>query len=75
VYDVAGNTCQALHHVPAELGELTALLGLDLSGNQLTSVPAELGRFTALKGFDISGNQLTSVPAALGGLTALLQGT
>ena len=59
--------------MPAEVGALTALLGLDLSVNQLSSVPAELGSFTALKGLDLSGNQLTSVPAALGGLSALLQ--
>jgi Leucine-rich repeat (LRR) protein len=35
--------------VPAELGRLTALRGLYLHGNQLTSVPAELGNLLALE--------------------------
>jgi leucine-rich repeat protein SHOC2 len=57
--------------VPAELGALTALKRLFLSGNQLTSLPAELGALTALTWLDLAGNQLTSLPAELGALTAL----
>ena len=34
--------------VPAEIGRLSALRKLDLSGNQLTSVPAEIGQLTSL---------------------------
>jgi len=53
--------------VPAELGELTALRGLYLSRNKLTSVPASLGGLGALTTLCLGGNQLTSVPASLGG--------
>jgi Leucine-rich repeat (LRR) protein len=53
--------------VPAELGGLTALTGLDLSKNKLTSVPAALGGLTALKTLNLSVNWLTgTVPGALG---------
>jgi len=46
--------------VPAEIGQLTSLTELDLSGNQLTSLPAEIGQLTSLKELDLGGNQLTS---------------
>jgi Leucine-rich repeat (LRR) protein len=54
--------------LPAELGNLTALVELYLPRNKLTSVPAELGRLTALKSLNILDNQLTSVPKELGNL-------
>ena len=57
--------------VPVELGGLTALKGLMLRENRLTSVPAALGGLTALKTLDLGRNQLTSVPVELGTLTAL----
>jgi Leucine-rich repeat (LRR) protein len=57
--------------VPAALGGLTALTGLDLTGNQLTGMPAELGNLVELDNLYLGENELTSVPAALGGLTAL----
>jgi serine/threonine protein kinase len=57
--------------VPAELGSLTALKRLFLSGNQLTSLPSELGVLTALTRLFLNGNQLTSLPVELGALTAL----
>ena len=34
--------------VPAEIGQLTSLEMLDLTGNQLTSLPAEIGQLTSL---------------------------
>jgi Leucine-rich repeat (LRR) protein len=59
--------------IPPELGNLTALWGLDLGGNQLIgSIPPALGNLTALQGLYLSTNQLTgSIPPALGNLTAL----
>ena len=57
--------------MPAEIGQLTSLESLILSGNQLTSVPAEIGQLTSLKGLWLSGNQLTSVPAAIRDLRAV----
>jgi leucine-rich repeat protein SHOC2 len=55
-----------LTSVPEELGALTSLHFLSLSGNQLTSVPLALGRLTALRTLMLSGNQLTSVPLEWG---------
>ena len=38
--------------IPAELGDLTNLEGLDLASNQLTGeIPAELGSLTNLNGW------------------------
>ena len=59
--------------VPAEIGQLTSLRELRLTGNQLTSVPAEIGQLTSLEELGLGGNQLTSLPAEIGQLTALRQ--
>ena len=68
--------------IPAELGQLTNITNLNLSGNQLTgTIPAELGQLTNLgpspsnrnysyEGLNLSGNQLTgTIPAELAQLT------
>ena len=39
--------------VPAEIGQLTSLTRLHLSGNQLTSLPAEIGQLTSLRVLDL----------------------
>ena len=59
--------------IPAELGSLTNLKTLWLSGNQLSGeIPAELGSLTNLKTLWLSGNQLSGeIPAELGSLTNL----
>ena len=59
--------------IPAELGDLTSLEGLDLLHNQLTGeIPAELGSLTNLTRLWLAGNQLTGeIPAELGNLTNL----
>jgi hypothetical protein len=57
--------------VHAALGELTALISLNLGNNRLTSVPATLGELSALRVLSLNNNLLTSVPAELGGLTEL----
>ena len=57
--------------VPAEIGRLSALRVLHLSGNQLTSLPAEIGQLTSLEKLYLIRNQLTSVPAEIGQLTSL----
>ena len=51
--------------MPAEIGQLTPLMSLSLSGNQLASLPAEIGRLTSLEQLYLGHNQLTSVPAAI----------
>ncbi len=59
--------------IPAELGLLTGLRGLWLSGNQLTGpLPTELGNLSSLTGLGLSGNRLTGgIPVELGRLTNL----
>ena len=59
-----------LTSVPAEIGRLTSLRQLGLSGNQLTSLPAEIGQLTALTWLNLDRNQLTSLPAAIRELRA-----
>jgi len=60
--------------VPAEIGQLTSLKRLDLSGNRLTSLPAEIGQFTSLTMLSLRSNhRLTSVPAEIGRLTSLTE--
>jgi Leucine-rich repeat (LRR) protein len=50
--------------VPPEIGQLTALRSLSLSGNQLTALPPEIGRLTALRSLDLHVNRLTALPLA-----------
>ena len=62
--------------IPPELGDLTNLERLDLSGflgYQLTGIiPPELGNLTNLETLDLSDNQLTgTIPTELGDLTNL----
>ena len=56
-----------------ELGQLTELEGLYLSGNQLGgTIPSELGQLTELEELDLSDNQLGGmIPSELGQLTKL----
>jgi hypothetical protein len=49
------------------------VVGLNLSGKQLTSLPVEIGLLTSLTLLNLGGNQLTSLPAEIGQLTSLTQ--
>ena len=59
--------------IPRELGNLTALQELYLSGNELTgSIPEALGNLSELDALDLSDNRLSgNIPAALGNLSLL----
>jgi hypothetical protein len=59
--------------LPTELGQLTELRWLWLSGNQLTGpIPSELGNLSELRYLYLSGNRLTGeIPPELGNLTKL----
>ncbi len=45
-----------------DFGNLTHLVSLDLSKNQLCRLPDSFGNLTSLKKLDLYGNQLTSLP-------------
>jgi hypothetical protein len=59
--------------IPPELGNLSNITHLTLSGNQLTgSIPPALGNLTTLELLQLHSNQLTGpIPAEMGNLTAL----
>ena len=55
----------------AEIGKLTALRTLDLSGNAFTGLPAEVGQLSQLEVLNLSDNQFTGLPHELGNLQNL----
>lgn len=59
--------------IPTELGELSALTDLDLSGNTLSGdIPPELGGLAELEWLFLYGNRLSGeIPSELGGLSSL----
>lgn len=62
---------RGLTSVPEWLADLTALVVLDLHGNQLTAVPEWLGNLASLSHLDLHDNQMTTVPDPLRFLTSL----
>ncbi|KAL4196306.1 hypothetical protein AMTRI_Chr04g245590 [Amborella trichopoda] len=58
--------------MPLEIGLLSGLETLDLSGNQLRSIPFSLGNLSHFKEFDLSYNQFNgTIPHFLGSLSSL----
>ena len=58
--------CHQLSTLPPEIGKLTALQGLNLCGNQLTTIPSQMiGKLTALRGLHLGGNPLKIIPKVL----------
>ncbi|MEY4744997.1 MAG: hypothetical protein RL272_942 [Candidatus Parcubacteria bacterium] len=57
--------------LPSQLGQLTGLRVLDISGNVMTGLPAEVGRLSKLEVLDVSNNRLTGLPLEIGNLRNL----
>ena len=52
-----------LTSVPAEIGQLTSLMHLELDDNLLKSLPAEIWQLTSLEELYLGNNKLTIVPS------------
>jgi len=60
-----------LSSLPPQIGQLTALVELNLTNNQLSSLPPEIYKLTALTHLDLRDNNLSSLQHEIGKLTSL----
>jgi len=58
-----GGVC--LTTLPSQVGELTSLTTLIVSGNALTSLPAEIGDLDDLRVIEAESNKIQSLPESL----------
>ncbi|RKP09157.1 hypothetical protein THASP1DRAFT_10551, partial [Thamnocephalis sphaerospora] len=63
--------CNQLRTLPAEIGHLTSLRTLDLSGNQLRRLPETIGHLERLTVLRVSRNRLQELPRSIGQLQRL----
>ena len=57
--------------LPETIGELEALIGLDLSQNKLTTLPETIGGLTALRSLNLESNRLSALTIGLANLLEL----
>ncbi len=67
--DLSGNAL--IDSLPSQLGHLTKLKVLNVSGNQMTGLPAEVGQLSDLEVLNVSNNKLTGLPMEIGSLRKL----
>jgi Leucine-rich repeat (LRR) protein len=48
--------------IPQAIGQLSNLIGLDLSNNQIISIPEAIGHLSNLECLSLNGNQITLIP-------------
>ena len=65
--ELAQNNLQ--EELPSEIGQLTNLEQLDLSGNQFLDLPSGIGQIANRKELWLNHNQLVALPPELGQLT------
>lgn len=63
--------CKERLYLPADIGRLTNLTILNLSGNNFNNIPVELVKLTNLTVLDLSENNLSDVPPVVCELTSL----
>lgn len=61
----------ALHHLPAEIGDLSELTCLNVRNNRLTFLPARISNLSKLERIDASLNRLQTLPKSIGDLEQL----
>ena len=60
-----------LRTLPSEIGELTSLISLWLSNNELEQLPDEIAQLSLLRDLVLDRNKLTQLPADIGALSNL----
>ncbi len=69
VLDLSGNSLTGA--LPSQIQDLTNLVELNVSNNNMTGIPAEIGKLTKLKVLNFANNQITGLPNELGNLKQL----
>ena len=64
---------KGLEVLPAEISQLTNLVGLDLGLNDLTELPSEIGDLTNLANLKVDRNHLKTLPPEIGNLRNLAE--
>ena len=70
-YSPFKGTSDKIDNLTYEIGKLTELKMLGLSGNNLTSVPSEIGNLSNLTNLSLYNNSLTELPSEIGNLSSL----
>ncbi|HEY0552140.1 MAG TPA: GTPase, partial [Verrucomicrobiae bacterium] len=60
-----------LRYLPPEIGQLTALVQLELYSNVLSTLPPEIGKLKSLTRFYLFNNRFSALPPEIGKLTSL----
>lgn len=66
---LGGNQLSTVHKA---IGNLTALVSLDLKSNQIVNLPDELGNLISCKKMDLTHNMIQELPWGLGNLRGIL---
>ena len=56
---------RGLEYLPESIGELSALIDLDLGHNQLETIPSTIGSLSNLTELNLRDNKLTSIPESI----------
>jgi Leucine-rich repeat (LRR) protein len=69
--DILNLSRRELSEFPPEIGDLTNLTSLYLTGNQLNTLPESIGNLTNLTSLSLGFNRLNTLPESIGNLTNL----
>ncbi|KGL58953.1 leucine-rich repeat domain-containing protein [Polaribacter sp. Hel1_85] len=60
-----------LNEIKPEIGQLSKLVRLDLTGQSISTLPTEIGNLSSLTYLNLSNNELTSLPTGIGNFAVL----